>query len=103
MFFWKGKSLILSAEHCSVVQKQGSRGFVRGECANGKFIKKPLNMRSKSVPKSMQNLYKFHTRKSDAKNIENHQKLSSKGSQQPFKNLSKIGSKKMSIFGGSAG
>jgi hypothetical protein len=40
MFFLKGKTLILSAEHSSVVQKQGSRGFVRGECANGKIIKK---------------------------------------------------------------
>ena len=94
MFFWKGKTLILSAEHHTVVQKQASRGFVRGECANGKFIKKPSKMRSKSVPKSIQNRYKFHTRQSDAKNTENHPKWSSKGSQKPSTNLSKIGSKK---------
>ena len=90
MFFWKGKTLILSAEHHTVVQKQASRGFVRGECANGKLIKKPSKMRSKSIPKSMQNRYKFHTRKRDAKNTENHPKWGSKGSQKPSKIPSKI-------------
>ena len=47
MFFWKGRTFILSAEHYTVVQKQGSRGFVRGECANGKVIKKPSEMHPK--------------------------------------------------------
>ena len=59
MFFWKAKSLILSAEHSSVVQKPGSRGFVRGECANGKFINKNIknetNIHPKINEKSMQN------------------------------------------------
>jgi hypothetical protein len=99
MFFSKGKTLILSAEHYTVVQKQGSRGFVWGECANGKVIKKPLKIRSKSVPKSTWNRDKFRIQKSDAKNTENHPKWSSKGSQKPSKNLLKIGSKKRSEKG----
>jgi hypothetical protein len=81
MFFWKGKTLILSAEHCSVVQKQASRGFVRGECANGKLFKKTSKMRPTSIRKSIKNLYKFHARKSDAKNIEKHKKWNRKGCQ----------------------
>jgi hypothetical protein len=55
MFLWKGKTLILSAEHHTVVQKQGSRGFVRGEGTNGKPLKKPSKMKPKSMPKSMEN------------------------------------------------
>jgi hypothetical protein len=51
--------LILNAEHSSVVQKQGSRGFVRGEGANGKLIKKPSKMRSKSITKLMENRCKI--------------------------------------------
>jgi hypothetical protein len=47
----------------------------------------------------MQNRYKFHTQKSDAKNTGNHRKWSSKGSQKPSKNLLKIGSKKRSEKG----
>ena len=64
----------------------------------GKASKKTSEMRSKSIPKSMQNRYKFHTRKSYAKNTGNHPKWSPKGSQKPSKNLSKIDSKKRSIF-----
>jgi hypothetical protein len=82
--------LILSAEHHTVVQKQASRGFVRGECANGKLIKKPSKMGPKSIPKSMKNRYKFHARKSDVKNIENHQKWSRKGSRNEEKTYQKL-------------
>ena len=81
MFFRKGKTLILSAERRSVVQKQASRGFVRGECANGKFIKKTPKMRPKSVTKSMKNPCKIHARKRYVKNTENHQNWSRKGGQ----------------------
>ena len=83
--FWKGKKLILSAEHYTVVQKQASRGFVRGECANGKFIKKPLKIRSKSVPKSIINRYKFHTRKSDARMMEKGAKMEPRGDRKWWK------------------
>ena len=89
MFFRKGKTLILSAERRSVVQKQASRGFVRGECANGKHIKKTPQMRPKSVTKSMRNQCKTHARKSYVKNTENHPNWSRKGGQNRGKTFQK--------------
>ena len=44
----------------------------------------------------MKNQCKIHARKSDAKHMENHPQMSSKGDQKPSRNLSKIGSKKRS-------
>ena len=85
MFFRKGQTLILSAEHYTVVQKQASRGFVRGECANGKSTKKPSKMRSTSVPKFVENLCKNDARKSDAKMIENGAKIEPKGEPKSIK------------------
>jgi hypothetical protein len=81
--------LILSAEHCSVVQKQASRGFVQGEFANGKLIEKPSKIEPKSIPKTMENRYKFNARKSDVKNIEKHPKWSRKGSRNEGKTYHK--------------
>ena len=67
---------------------------LQGECANGKIIKKSSNMRPKSMPKSRKNQCKIHARKSDAKNMENHQQLSPKGSQKPLTINKKRGPKK---------
>ena len=39
----------------------------------------------KTIPKSMKNQCKIHARKSDAKNMENHQKWMPKGSQKTLK------------------
>jgi len=39
MFFWKGKNLILSVKHYTVVQKQGSRGSVTERCPYAKIMK----------------------------------------------------------------
>ena len=58
------------------------------------MIKKTLKMMSKTIPTSMTNQCKIHARKSDAKHMENHPKMSSKGSQQPSQNLSKNDPKK---------
>ena len=59
MFVRRGKTFILRAEHYTVVQKQGSRGFVRGECANGEShqttIKKETKIHHENEEKSMQN------------------------------------------------
>jgi hypothetical protein len=74
MVFKKGKTLILSAEHCSVVQKQASRGIIRGKRANEKLIKK-RDKSTKIHPKNDENQYKFHARKSDAKKHRKTQKL----------------------------
>ena len=50
-------------------------------CANGKGIQRTLKMIQQSIPKSMQNRYKIHIRKSDANKSENHPKWKPKGSQ----------------------
>jgi hypothetical protein len=63
-----------------------------------KTIENEVKIRPKIDAKSIQISYS----KSDAKNTENHPKLSSKGSQKPSKNLSKIDSKKRSENGGPA-
>jgi hypothetical protein len=54
-------------------------------CANGKGIKKTLKVRPTSIPKSMKKRYNNYARKSDASNIEKHQKWSSKEDQQQSK------------------
>jgi hypothetical protein len=46
------------------------------------------------MPKSMKNQCKIHARKSGAKNIENHQNWSRKGSQKPSQINKKRGPKK---------
>ena len=83
LFFRRGRTFILSAEHYTVVQKQGPRGFVRSECANRKVIKKPSEMKPKSITKSMNNQCRIHARRSDAKKRENQKNWSPKGSRKP--------------------
>ena len=59
MFFWKGKNLILSAEHSSVVQKQGSRGSVAERCLYAEMMKIRWQIHPEIDDKSMTNQYKI--------------------------------------------
>ena len=62
IFSWKGKNLILNAEHYTVVQKQGSRGLVAERCPcawmmENHLLRKEIN--NKSIPKSMQDRWEI--------------------------------------------
>jgi hypothetical protein len=81
MFFWKGKTLILSAKHHSVVQKQGSRGSVVERFPYAKMTKIPWRIHPQSLENplqiyenSMQNpcLTKWH------KNMKNQSTMATK-------------------------
>ena len=48
--------------------------FSRLRAQTVKGIKQPSKMKSKSIPKSMNNRYKFHARKRDTQNMKIHSK-----------------------------
>jgi len=54
---------------------------------------KNMKNQPKSIPKTMKNQYKFHARKSDAKNIEKLKNLSRKESRKSRKNDKKSSDK----------
>ena len=85
--FWNVKT---TKSAVRVIVFEGFARWVRER----KIINKSSKMRLKSMPKSMKNQCKFHARKSDAKNIENHQNWSPKGSHEPSKINKKWGKKK---------
>ena len=80
-----GENLILSAEHCSVVQKQGSRGLVAERCLYAEIMENRLEFHPKIDEKSMKNRCKIDARKSDANIMKKHRKSTRKGSRNPCK------------------
>ena len=86
VFFWcvkPCKSTILSSKN----------KVSQGEYASTDNYKKNIKMTPNSIPKSMKTPYKFHARKSDAKNTENHQTCTPKGSPKPLRIHPKINPK----------